>query len=410
MTVTGPLNGVRVLDLTHVWAGPLAVRFLADLGADVVRVEAPDSRGPQQFPSEPIGGWLGGEHGSEPWNDNALFVKLMRNRRSLCLDLKQAQAKQVFLQLVSQADVLMENFSARAMPGLGLDYDTLKQANPRLIYVSMPGYGRSGPLQERVAFGPTVEAMSGFTQMMGYSPEEPRNTAMALMDPVTGTNAVAAVLTALRQRQQTGQGAMVEMSLHEGGVSYNGPWLIDLQLPDTADPACVGNAHPQMAPHGVYPCLGEDAWIALACANQAQWSALAGCISGLDATLTLPQRQAISTQIDARISAWTARHDKQQAAQLLQQAGVSAGPVNTVPDMVADPQVTARDYFVTYERFDVPMPGNPIRMPQLDVSEWQPCPRLGADNAAVLKEWLGMEATDLQALQGAGALADKPPA
>ena len=172
----------------------------------------------------------------------------------------------------------------------------------------------------------------------------------------------------------------------------------------------MGNAHPQMAPHGVYPCLGEDAWIALACANQAQWSALVGCIPGLDATLTLSQRQAISTQIDARISAWTTRHDKQQAAQLLQRAGVSAGPVNTVPDMVADPQVTAREYFVTYERFDVPMPGNPIRMPQLDVSEWQPCPRLGADNAAVLKEWLGMEATDLQALQRAGALADKPPA
>ena len=120
--VSGPLQSVRILDLTHVWAGPLGVRFLADLGAEVVKVEAPYGRGPQVFPSEPIGGWMGGAPGPEPWNANALFTKLHRNRRSLCVDLKQQQGRALLLDLVGVSDVLIENFSARAMDSMGLDF------------------------------------------------------------------------------------------------------------------------------------------------------------------------------------------------------------------------------------------------------------------------------------------------
>ena len=144
--VSGPLQGIKVLDLTHVWAGPLAMRFLADWGAEVVKIEAPYGRGPRVFPSEPIGGWMGGEPGAEPWNANALFTKLHRNRRSMCLDLKQDQGRRVLLQLVEQADVLVENFSANAMIELGLGYEVLAAANPRLIYVALPGYGTARTL------------------------------------------------------------------------------------------------------------------------------------------------------------------------------------------------------------------------------------------------------------------------
>ena len=158
---SGPLNGVRVLDLTHVWAGPLAARFLADWGAEVVKIEAPYGRGPQTYPSDPVGGWIGGEPGDEPWNRNALFVKLHRNRRAVCLDLKQAEGRDIFLQLVREADVLIENFSALVMPSMGLSWQTLHEANDQLIYVSMPGFGLSGPYHKRVAFGPVVEVMSG---------------------------------------------------------------------------------------------------------------------------------------------------------------------------------------------------------------------------------------------------------
>ena len=158
--VDGPLNGVRILDLTHVWAGPLAVRFLADLGADVVKVESPLGRGPRVPPASPLGGWIGGEPGAEPWNANALFVKLARNRQSLCIDLKSDSGRDTFLELVAEVDVVLENFSARAMPAFGLGWDVLKVANPNLVYVTMPGYGASGPYKDRVAFGPSVEPLS----------------------------------------------------------------------------------------------------------------------------------------------------------------------------------------------------------------------------------------------------------
>ena len=407
-SVSGPLNGVRILDLTHVWAGPLAVRFLSDLGAEVVRIEAPDSRGPREYSIDPIGGWLGGEHGDEPWNDNAAFVKLMRNRRSLCLDLKTDTGRTTFLNLVEHADVVMENFSARAMPSLNLGYDVLRQANPSIICVSMPGYGASGPLRDRVAYGPTVEVMSGFTAMMGYGPDEPRNTAMALMDPVTGTHAAAAVLTALRKRDAEGLGLRVEISLHEGGVTYNGPWLVDEQRGQA--PHCIGNRHPEMAPHGIYRCAGDDEWIAIACADDEEWLNLCRVVPGLDAKMTVDERHAAEDGIGTTVFEWTSLRNKHEAAQELQNAGVSAGPVNNVPDMNADPQVKAREFFALFERYDVPMPGNPIKMEGLDQNQWTRCPRLGEDNASVLKDWLGMEDAAIADLAAQNVIAEKPPA
>jgi len=419
--VDGPLNGMRILDLTHVWAGPLAVRFMADLGAEVVKIEAPDARGSRVFPSMPIGGWMGGEPGDEPWNLNAAYNKLGRNRRSVSIDLKSDQGRDAFLQMVAVADVVIENFSARAMSRLRLDYDTLKQANAKIIYVHMPGYGASGPLRDRVAFGPTVEAMSGLTVMMGYGPNEPCNTAMALMDPIAATNAVAGLTVALRRRASTGKGMRMEMSLHEGGVCYSGPWLADAQM--GRDPRSIGNAHPNMAPHGIYRCSGDDNWVAIACANEAQWHALCALLlEELDTQspglpeqaalqeLDLSERLEHAEAIDAWISLWTIDTDKLSLVTRLQSVGVAAGTVNTVPDMLADEHVQARKFFVPYEVFDTPMPGNPIHMRELDSDQWRPCPRLGEHNAEVLSEWLGYEKPQVQALVDDAVLWDKPPA
>ena len=198
----GPLRGVRILDLTHVWAGPLGTRIVADLGATVVKVENPMGRGPREFRGGlPIGGWLGGEPPKEPWNVNAVFVKLQRNKQSVAIDLKSEAGRDTFLDLVGAADVVMENFSARAMPSLGLGYEQLAAVNPRIIYLTMPGFGKTGPYRDRVAFGPSVEPMSGLTTVMGYGPDEPRNTAMALMDPITAVSATTAVVDALRRRE-----------------------------------------------------------------------------------------------------------------------------------------------------------------------------------------------------------------
>ena len=408
--VNGPLNGARILDLTHVWAGPLGVRFLADLGAEVVRVEPPMGRGPQTFPYTPLGGWLGSAAGDDPWNTNAIFVKLMRNRRGLSVDLKAAEGKAVFLQLVAAADVVIENFSANAMDRLGLGYDTLLEANPNIIYVSMPGFGNSGPLAQRVAFGPTVEAMSGLTDVLGYEADDPKNTAMALMDPISATHAFAAVVQALRHKKNTGAGCRIEMSLHEGGVNYNGPWLIDRQLGNPIE--TWGNRHPRMVPHGVYRCQGDDQWVAIACQQQTHWRKLAAFLNAEVGTafstdLDLDARREIEPEIDEALTALTAGIDKHEISQCLQTAGIAAGAVNTTPDMAADEQTIERQFFVNYERHATPMPGNPIKMAGLDSGEWQRCPGLGEHNDEVLRDWLGYDQRQIDGL--AAVLHNKPP-
>jgi crotonobetainyl-CoA:carnitine CoA-transferase CaiB-like acyl-CoA transferase len=408
MMADGPLHGIRILDLTHVCAGPLAARILADLGADVVKVEAPASRGPLVWSGAPLGGWIGGDPRDEPWNRNAAFVKLARNRRSLCIDLKAPAGRSAFLDLVQVADVVIENFSARAMPSLGLGYDSLKAANPRIVYVTMPGFGTTGPYRDRVAFGPTVEPISGLTCVMGYGPEEPRSTAMALMDPIAAMSAASAVVTALRARERTGVGTYVELSLFEAGVSYSGPWLIEHQLGGRVHP--IGNRHPHMAPHGVYRCSGADAWVAVACRTDAQWRSLCALLdASLDPDATSSERQAAHDDIDAAITAWTSTRSKEDAAVTLQALGIAAGPVNIVPDMADDPQVTHREFFVPLEEA-TPVPGNPVKMAGVSPQTWSPCPPLGADNRAVLADWLDYDEAQIADLERTGVLAQRPPA
>jgi crotonobetainyl-CoA:carnitine CoA-transferase CaiB-like acyl-CoA transferase len=415
----GPLRGIRILDLTHVWAGPLAVRVLADLGADVVKIEAPFGRGPRIYPEEPIGGFLGGDPGDEPWNRNAVFVKLMRNRRSVCMDLKQPSGRETLLALVREADVLVENFSARALPDLGLDHATLASANPRLIHASMPGFGGTGPYSGRVAFGPTVEPLTGLTSMMGYGPDEPRATGIAVMDPTSALAAAAAVLAALRRRAETNTGCRIEIALHESGVGYSGPWLIDHQLGRHQQP--MGNRHPGMAPNGVYPCAGDDAWVAISCPNDEVWKGLCTVVPGLDPGFDLPRRREHENAIDQTLELWTQTQDKQSVAARLRSAGVPAGAVNTTPDMLADAQVRFRSFFVPLEPGPsigangeesgdsrIPVPGNAIHMPGISSADWTPCPRLGADNSAVLKDWLGWDEERIERLSGT-VLHDRPP-
>ncbi len=404
----GPLRGIRILDLTHIWAGPLGTRVLSDLGAEIVKIERSLGRGPRKVVDSPISGWIGGEPGEDPWNNKSAFVKLARNCQSVSLDLKSPGGRETFLQLVAVADVVIENFSAGAMPALDLAYEALKAANPRIIYVTMPGYGKYGPYRDWVAFGTTVEPMSGLTNVMGYSKQEPRNTAMALPDPIAGISATAAVVTALRRREETGQGAFVEMSLFESGVSFHGPWLIEHQLGGVVEP--LGNRHPAMAPHGVYRCRGEDNWVALACADDATWQALCGVVGGdLDPSLDFDVRVTSHNHIDDVITAWTSQRQKVDAAVQLQNAGVAAGPVNNTPAMLADPQVQHRNFFVPYERFSTPIPGNPIKMAGISPDDWTPCPKLGADNAAVLRDWLRYTDQQIVELADKAIITDQPP-
>ncbi len=384
---TGPLAGVRILDLTHVWAGPLGTRILGDLGADVVKVERPMGRGGLSG-TPGAGNYPGGERGADPWNRQGTFLKLNRNKKSLAIDLKKPEGRRVFLDLVRVADVVIENFSARSMPALGLGYDVLREANEKIIYVSMPGYGRTGPYSDRVAYGPSVEAMTGLNAVMGYSPAEPRNTAVALPDPIGGVTAAAAVVTALNRREATGRGAFVERSMHESGVSLMGEFLVEKQLGGSPQP--MGNAHPAHAYSDVLRTRGEDEWIAVTCKTEAE-------------------RETLERIVDGDAS----DHDKHDLTERLQAAGIAAGPVTIAPDILADPHVSARRYFVRLEREDLPstpMPGSPMVIDgDFERSYWRVAPRLGEHNRQVLEDWLGFDAEETVRLQREGVLVDRPP-
>lgn len=404
----GPLRDVRILDLTHVWAGPLATRILADLGAQVVKIEAPMGRGPRFYGGIPIGGFIGREPGEEPYNNNAVFVKLQRNKKSVALDLKTQDGRQVFLKLVSKSDVVIENFSARAMSDLQLDYRYLQKANPRVIHVAMPGYGLTGPYSDRVAFGPTVEPMSGLTQVMGYHEGELRSTAMALPDPVAALHAVSAVLAAIQKRARTGVGELVEMSLHESAVSAHGAWIVEAQLRESRL-VPHGNRHPEMAPHGVYSCKGMDEWVAIACRSDEDWYSLCRCIGGeLNARLTLAERRSKHDEIDQQITAWSATRPPVEVVHTLQEHRVPAGHVRITPEMTSDPHVQFREFFVPLEK-DTPIPGNPVKMEEISSLDWTPCPRLGEHNEKILKNWLDFTDEQISQLKNRNVIVDKPP-
>ncbi len=343
-----PLEGQRIVDLTHVWAGPLGTRILGDLGADVVKVEAPLARGQALAPPRGVGVFVGGDPGSDPWNRQSVTVKLNRSKRGICIDLKSQIGKDTLLELVRVADVVIENFSAPAMDNLGLGYDVLSGVNPEIIYVAMPGYGSYGPYSGLAAFGPSVEPMTGLGALLGYSKNEPRNSAMALVDAAAGVSAAAAVVTALNRRKETGRGAKVELSLHEAGVSLFGDFLVDYQL--GARQAPIGNAHPCYAPHGIYPTAGEDEWIAIACPDQVCWLALRDEIhrdwTGSEQFAEPSQRLVHRAVLDEKLTEWTCERNKHDLTRRLQSAGVPAGAVNTAPDVLDDKHLNARGYWV----------------------------------------------------------------
>jgi crotonobetainyl-CoA:carnitine CoA-transferase CaiB-like acyl-CoA transferase len=411
---TGPLAGVRILDLTRVWAGPLATRILGDLGADLLKIEAPTGRGQANVAPGQRSGQIGGDQ-TRPWNQQASFNKLNRNKRSLCIDLKSDVGKTVFLDLVRGADVVIENFSAKAMSRLGLGPDRLREVNPRLIYVAMPGYGLFGPYTDYVAYGPSIEPMTGLTSIMGYGPSEPRVTSVALPDASAGTWGAAAVLAAMERRDRTGRGCLVDLSQHEGAMNLLGEYYVEAQRSGEA-PAPIGNAHAVFAPHGVFPCQGDDDWIALAARTEEEWlsfAAVAGRGWALDARFAdMQSRREHRAALDDLISDWTLGYQKQELMELLQSVGVPAGAVLSAPDLLSDPHLAARQFFIEFDQPDVgriPYPGTPVKVQGRRGDGWTPAPTLGQHNRDVLEDILQMTDSDIEELYRAGVIADHPP-
>lgn len=413
------LSGVRVLDLSRVWAGPLATRILGDLGADVIRVEATWSRGPRGVSDAYAARsalYPHGRAGDRPWNRQGMFNKFNRNKRAITLQLDTPAGKEVFERLVRHADVVLENYSPRVMPQLGLGYDQLSALNAGIIYIGMPGFGWTGPSRDWVALGTMIEPAAGLSSLMGYRDGGPYKSGVAWADPVAALHAASAVLIALwdRAADPEHRGQSIELAQIEGMIDFIGEEVLAAQIRG-ADAPRRGNQHSYYAPQGCYRCMGEDRWIALSITSDDDWQRFcaAARFAPHRAGLRLDQRLAAQDEIDAEIAAWTALWDHLALMHTLQQAGIAAVAVFDARELVENEHLAARGFYVPIDHADAGrflFPGFPAHLSATPATYRLPAPGLGEHNREVLGGLLGMSDDDLLALQAAGVIADEPPA
>ncbi len=434
-----PLDGLKIADMTRIWSGPLCSRLLGDLGADVLKIEAPMGRGPSSAPAM-FSGLKEGESFEQLWNRHGLNNKLNRNKRSVSLDLKSEAGREIFLKIVAESDVLIENFSVRAMPSLGLDYETLHQVNPRLIYIAMPALGREGPYKDYVGLGPSIEPLSGLPEIMGYSHEEPRVTSQAITDAAAGITAATSVLAALKHRRDTGEGSLVDLSQSEAMGCYIGEFYLQTQI-EGSPPGQHGNDNLDFAFQGVFKCQAlqtnkfnsqkasserlsdqpttsnrDDEWIAISCQTEDEWlifAEFAGESWQLDPLFSDVVTRRVNRQILVeRINEWTGKYDKNELMMLLQDAGVPAGAVLSAPEYLQDPHLVEEEYFSYTEWSTGEKPqsdGLPVKYDGTRrYSWWSGPPALGGANEEVLEK-LGYSEREISELYAQGVIVNRPP-
>jgi len=424
------LAGKRVAEFTIAWAGPLAARFLADLGLEVIKVEHPVGRGPRPpelaVPPPPFEWGVlpdpliraaifpNADPGERRWNRSGVINKLNRGKRSLCLDVKAAGGEAVLARLLASADVVLNNFSARGADSLGIDRAAIEAQQPNAVTVAMTGFGETGPMRNFGAYGPLIEAFGGLDHAMGYEGEGPMRIGIAYPDAIAGALGAAATLGAIWRQAIGGGPVHADLSQLEGMLSFVGEALVAASVNGVA-PARIGNRSLDHAPNGVYRASGDDAWVAIAVRSDDEWRALVGVVGDPDLTartdLGVDARQAQRTLIDAAISAWTAQRPALDAAAALQAAGVPACPAFTNRDLVENEHLAARGFFVTLEHPDPGpqrFPGFPIHFGRKRVTLNGP-PGLGDDNAEVLAS-LGYAPAEIAELARAQVIADEPPA
>ena len=411
----GPLTGIRVLDLTRVWAGPIAGRLLADLGADVIHIESPWNRGPKEAPpgiAELTHLYPDNAVGERHWNRVGGFNKLARNKRSLVLDLASGRGQDLFRGLIAETDVILENFSPRVFPQWNLDAGALAELNPAIVHAAMPGYGAFGPGANRVALGPVIEAATGMTAMMGYPDTGPYRSGVAWPDPVSGMSAVAATLTALWRRAAGGGAQHVECPMIESMGAFVGDVLLTAQL-QGGPPPRRGNRQPGLAPQGVYRCAGDDRWVAISVTDGDEWRALCGTLAlpGDWPRWTTAEREARHDEIDRAISRWTRSNTPWGAARKLQAAGVIAAPVADARDLWENEHLHARDFWAWYDSESVgpmPYPGCPVRLSQTPVAYRIPPPQFGEHNRQILADLLNLTEPEIADLETAEVIRSEP--
>lgn len=389
---TGPLKGMRVLDLSHVMAGPVCGLMLADMGADVIKVEklegGDDTR--RMLPPDING---------EP----AAFMMMNRNKRGIALDLKHPRGKEVLMRLVALADALIENYRHDTMQRLGVGYEALKEINPGLIYCEISGFGRTGPWAEQGGFDLVAQGMSGLMSITGEGPgREPVKVGAPLTDITAGILGAMGVCAAYIHKLKTGEGQRVDTSLFEAGITHT-YWQSAIAFATGVSPGPMGSAHPLSAPYQAFPT--KDGWINLGASNQRTWLKLVEVLDDpeLAADPRFKENAGRMGNLPALVEALTKHFKKRTTAEwlaLLERAGVPAGPVLSIREMHAHPQTIAREMVPEVEHpvaGKVQTIGLPVKFSKTPGKVANPAPLFGQHTREVLAE-LGYSSEEIEKL------------
>ncbi len=406
------LAGVRVIDWTLAYAGPVGTRYLAELGADVIHVSS--IQRPMRGGASAI--WPESDPGDDPWNREGYTTDRYMGKREVTLDLTDNRGRDLFFRLLENADVLFENHSPRALKNLGLTYEEVSARLPGLIMVSLSAFGQEGPWANYSATGDVLEAACGMCDATGYPGGGPERGGMIYLDPLSGAYAAAATIAALEHRARTGRGGYVDNSMFETGVATF-PETVLAAGAGLEYPARIGNGHPLHAPQGIYPCAGVDQWLAIAIDGDAAWGRLTEVLGRPDLAVDPRFTSALSRRqhreaLDAAIGEATRGRDKWQLARQLQAQGVMAAPVLDMRETLLDPHLWERGLLqhVTHAAIGERLWTRqfPGRIAGADLSIPRPAPRLGEHNDEILGEELGLSPAELAALREAQVIGERP--
>lgn len=409
-----PLAGVRVLDFAQVYAGPTCTRLLADLGADVIKVE-----GVKRIDITRNFVMPENDSSDDYWNKAGYFLLRNGGKRSLTLDFSEESGGagvEIVRRLIPHCDVVVESFTPHVMAKLGLGYESLKALRADIIMISMSGYGQDGPWRDWSGYGMGLEPAAGLSSLTGYRDGDPLRTGISFTDPYSGIVGAGAVLSALIYRRRTGKGQYIDLSEQEAAIPVVGAALMD-QAMNNRGPRRIGNRSPWYAPQGCYRCAGEDNWVAISVRNDAEFAALCATLGhpewAQDARFADNRaRMENHDALDELISGWTKGQDKRQAMAKLQAAGVIAAAVLTPKDELFDPHLKERGFFDMVDtRCAGPRPvphqlGARFSAFRMDTA--RPAPKLGEHNAEILQGLLGMSGDEVAKLQEQAVIGDTP--
>ncbi|WP_148861408.1 CaiB/BaiF CoA transferase family protein [Marinobacter fonticola] len=412
----GPLSHLTVLDLSRILAGPWATQILADLGARVIKIESligDDTRrwGPP-FLTRSSGSI---EDPSSGASDAAYFTCCNRNKESVCVDFSKPEGANLIRKLARSADILVENFKVGGLKKYGLDYDTLRELNPRLVYCSITGFGQTGPYAQRAGYDFLIQGMGGLMSITGQPDNgdqrsEPLKTGVAIADEFTGMYAATSILAAIAHRDRTGEGQYIDCALLDCQVAMlanqGSNWLVGKRTPRP-----MGNHHPNLVPYRAYPV--QDGHVIIACGNDRQFRSLCDVLA-LDATgqdarfRTNADRVANRSALEATLEERLAHYSREHIIHLLEMAKVPCGPINTIPEVFEDPQVSAREMVVPLERADgyaIPTIAYPAKFSATPAAYRAAPPGLGAHTQTLLTEDLELDEAAIAVLFRSGVVA-----